>query len=82
MDACPDCAICSMPQLYELGIDSLKIIGRETDCGEVAKITKMYKTAVPMYVATGKFDRKEIISAIPWWENNICYNRCKYENTS
>lgn len=82
LDACPDCAICSIPKLYDLGIDSLKIIGRETDCREVAEITRMYKTAIQMYAEAGKIDRKEIISAIPWWENNMCHDRCKYENTS
>lgn len=81
LDACPDCAVCSIPKLYDLGIDSLKIIGRETDCREVAQITKMYKTAIQMYEKTGKFNRREIISAIPWWEDNMCFERCKYEDT-
>ncbi len=81
LDACPDCAICSIPKLYDLGIDSLKIIGRETDCGQVAETTRMYKAAIQMYADTGKLDRREIISAIPWWENNMCHERCKYEDT-
>ncbi len=81
LDACPDCAICSIPKLYDLGIDSLKIIGRETNCEKVAEITKMYKSAIQMYAEAGFFDRKEILSAIPWWESEMCPNRCKYEET-
>lgn len=82
LDACPDCAVCSIPKLYDLGIDSLKIIGRETDCEKVAAITKMYKSAIQMYADTRSFHRKEILSAIPWWENEMCYKRCKYEETN
>lgn len=82
LDACPDCAICSIPKLYDLGIDSLKIIGRETNCEKVANITKMYKLAIQMYADTGSFHPKEILTAIPWWENEMCHERCKYEDTS
>lgn len=82
LDACPDCAICSIPKLYDLGIDSLKIIGREMDFKEIVKITKMYKTAIQMYANTGRFDKKSIISAISWWESDMCCERCKYEDTS
>lgn len=81
LDACSDCAICSIPKLYNLGVDSLKIIGREMNYEEVAKITKMYKTAIQTYATTKKFNKEEIISAIPWWKNDMCCERCKYEDT-
>lgn len=82
LDACPDCAVCSIPKLYDLGIDSLKVIGREMNYKEVAKVTKMYKMAIQMYADTGKFNKKEIISTIPWWEDDMCCERCKYEDTN
>ena len=82
LDACPDCAVCSIPKLYDLGIDSLKVIGREMNYKEVAKVTKMYKMAIQMYADTGKFNKKEIISTIPWWEGDMCCKRCKYEDTN
>lgn len=82
LDACPDCAICSIPKLYDLKIDSLKLIGREMNFQEVAEITKMYKTAIQLYADTGAFNKKEIISSIPWWEEDMCCVRCKYEDTN
>lgn len=81
LDACTDCAICSIPQLYSIGVDSLKIIGREMDCTELAEITRMYKKAIQMYEAFGKVECKEIVSSISWWENIMCSKRCKYENS-
>ena len=81
LDACPDCAICSIPKLYDLGIDSLKLIGREMNFEEIVKITKMYKSAIQLYVNTGEFDKKKIISSISWWESDMCCERCKYEDT-
>lgn len=81
LDACPDCAICSIPKLYDLGIDSLKLIGREMNFEEIVNITKMYKSAIQLYAEDGRFDRKEIISSISWWEEEICCERCKYEDT-
>lgn len=82
LDACPDCAICSIPKFYDLGIDSIKVIGREMKYGEVAKVTRMYKLAIQMYADTGNLDKSQIISEIPWWESDMCGNeRCKYEDT-
>lgn len=82
LDACPDCAICSIPKLYDIGIDSLKLIGREMKCEEVSEITKMYKSAIQLYKNTGEFDKKKIISSISWWESDMCCERCKYEDTN
>lgn len=86
MDACPDCAICSIPKLCDAGIDSLKLIGREMNFEEAAKLTKMYKDAIVTYTEKHEFDKQRIISAIPWWESDICGDmnckRCRYEDTS
>lgn len=86
LDTCPDCAICSIPKLCDIGIDSLKITGREMDFREVAKITRMYKDSIQMYMNTKQIDRDEIVSAVPWWKDEICGDtrceRCRYEDTS
>lgn len=86
MDACPDCAICSIPSLCDAGVDSLKLTGREMDFREVVKLTKMYKSAIQTYAEGREFNRKAIISAIPWWESGMCEDsqckRCRYEDTS
>lgn len=81
LDVCTDCAVCSIPKLYDLGIDSLKLVGRETDCIEAAEITRMYKAAIRMYAETGALNPASIISSIPWWKEAMCPGRCKYEQT-
>lgn len=86
MDVCPDCAICSIPRLYDAGIDSLKLTGREMDHKEVAKLTGMYKEAILTCMEKRAFNKQKIISAIPWWESDMCGDthckRCRYEDTS
>lgn len=81
LDVCTDCAVCSIPKLYDAGIDSLKLVGRETNCVEAAEITRMYKTAIQMYAETGTLDPASVISSIPWWKGAMCPGRCKYEQT-
>lgn len=86
MDACPDCAICSIPKLCDAEIDSLKLTGREMNFEEVAKLTRMYKDAILTYTKERKFNKEKIISAISWWESDMCGDtqckRCRYEDTS
>ena len=81
LDACTDCAICSIPNLCDAGVDSLKLTGRESDCVEAAQITRMYKNAIQMYLSTGRIHKKEIVSLVSWWEDAMCSERCKYENS-
>ena len=86
MDVCPDCAICSIPRLCDARIDSLKLTGREMNSEEVVKLTRMYKDAILTYTEGREFNRRTIISAIPWWESDMCGDthckRCRYEDTS
>lgn len=86
MDTCPDCAVCSIPALCDARIDSLKLTGREMNFEEVVKLTKMYKDAILTCVDGREFNKKAIVSAIPWWESDMCGDthckRCRYEDTS
>lgn len=81
LDACTDCAICSIPNLIEAQVDSLKLTGRELDCIENSEITRMYKNAIEMYYRGSIVNKKDIISSIGWWEKNMCNDRCKYKAT-
>ena len=67
-------------------IDSLKLTGREMNSEEVVKLTRMYKDAILTYTEGREFNRRTIISAIPWWESDMCGDthckRCRYEDTS
>ena len=86
MEVGPDCAICSIPRLCDARIDSLKLTGREMNSEEVVKLTRMYKDAILTYTEGREFNRRTIISAIPWWESDMCGDthckRCRYEDTS
>lgn len=80
LDCCQDCAICSIPALGDIKVDSLKLIGREADCKSAATTTRMYRKAIDMYEKTGKVERREIIQTIPWWGRAMCQNnRCRYK---
>ena len=80
LDACCNCAICGIPSLIDAGIDSVKLVGRETDNEDLFDITKMYRSAIDSYLSTGLFDKESIIAQIPWWETVMCYTRCKYNS--
>lgn len=79
LDACCNCAICSIPYLYNIKVDSIKLIGRETNSDDIFQITRMYRNAIDEYVLTGNMDAQKIISQISWWRDVMCPNRCKYK---
>ena len=73
MNNATDCAVCAIPKLKEIGVHSLKIVGREMNAETIAGITFMYSCAIK----SNKFNVKEIVS--PGWDENICkYKLCKY----
>ncbi len=82
LDACCNCAICAIPLLIEIGVDSVKLVGRETDNEDLYYITKMYRSAIDSYLSTGGISKDSIISQIPWWKNVMCSIRCKYSSNS
>lgn len=82
LDSCCDCAICAIPNLIDIGVDSVKLIGRETTNEDIFRISKMYRYAIDSYQKLGYLDKKQVISQIPWWEEAMCPNRCKYNSFS
>lgn len=82
LDACCNCAVCAIPSLIDIGVDSVKLIGRETVDDDLFHITRMYKFAIDSCQATGYLDKTAIISQIPWWEKVMCFKRCKYSPCS
>lgn len=80
LDACCNCAICAIPSLINIGVDSVKLIGREIDSEDLFDITKMYRSAIDSYLSTGLLNKESIIAQIPWWKTVMCSNRCKYSS--
>ena len=78
LDACCNCAICAIPALIDMGVDSVKLVGRESNNEDLFCITKMYRSAIDSYLSTGLLNKELIISQIPWWKNVMCSMRCKY----
>lgn len=80
LDACCDCAICSIPFLIDIGVQSAKLVGRESSGEDFYQITRMYRNAIDSYKATGHFDKDKIMMQVPWWKNAMCSMRCKYSS--
>lgn len=90
LDAAADCCLCSMGDLMDAGVDSLKIVGRETKNERMAaKFTEIfYKYREGLY--QGKSDKviKEELSRneLAWdmiWRERFCKKgKCKFHQTN
>lgn len=78
MDASCDCAICAIPSLIDIGVDSVKLIGRENSDNDKYNITRMYREAIDSYIITGVLEKERLVTYVPWWEKVMCSKRCKY----
>lgn len=81
LDAGTDCSICSIQQLYDAGVKSLKIVGRGKDINLLGALTKIYKIAIDSI--NDNFDpykvKQEAIKLMPMLETDNCnLKRCKY----
>lgn len=86
LDTGEDCSLCSLPQIMESGVDSIKIIGRELDYKFTSSITFIYNYVMSRIEAGKKIHciLEEVKSKydFDFWEKNFCKsNRCKYLNT-
>lgn len=67
------CAACKMRHLDDLGIDALKIVGRERNCKATAEVVSLYRKIL----ANGETPVSEIVPS--WWKRVFCKNNsCKY----
>lgn len=90
MDAAADCSLCSMKELIEAGVDSLKIVGRETKNEVVASLFTEVFVQYRKYLYEGmpKKDIKAHLSEelLGWdmiWGNRFCNNnKCKFQETN
>jgi len=83
LDATLDCLLCNLDELNNIGVDVIKIIGRDQDTAFTSAMTKIHKSLIDrmkhekLYAA----DIKRIVNKIPWWENEFCNkNKCKFRD--
>lgn len=84
LDATLDCMLCSIASLYEIGIDVVKIIGRDQNIAFTSAMTKIHKDMIERVVC-GEILTKSVIDEylerIPWWKKDFCQNtKCKYKD--
>lgn len=76
-----NCSICQLSEIYRIGIDSIKVVGRASSPKLVAKIVAVYRRAVDRVMQGDDIReiRSEMIKNEPWWAVMHCKNDdCKY----
>ncbi len=89
LDAACDCSLCSLPELMELGIDAIKIVGRESNNAFLnSKVTEMYNL-VQGYVLDGmkmsdikkKLKDEQLVWTSMWLPRFCERKRCRFKPT-
>ena len=83
LDAELGCALCSVYKLIELGVDVLKIAGRDRNTYMIREVTKLFKKAISIAKTSDSSDyHKKLQEEIyDWWKKAWCtHKRCKYMN--
>lgn len=82
------CSICSLSRFTQIGISSVKLVGRSRDVHENAKITSIYGEAMSILEDNESRAGMEAHSLIqntlpPWWKRIYCKKQlCKYRNNA
>lgn len=81
-DAELPCGLCQVKQLMDIGVDVIKIAGRDRKAETISKVTAKFRQAID-YADSGK-SLKELRNTLePWWVRMYCRkNRCKYKDNS
>lgn len=81
-DAELGCSLCSLYKLKDLGVDVVKIAGRERDYDMMSKVTSLFRKALD---STTNLNEEEYEKSIPnltydWWKRFWCRsNKCKFK---
>lgn len=85
LDLTKGCGLCSVYDLHKLGVDTLKLLGRENHYKQVSPITELFGQVLDLarHVTWEEYDR-ELKSLIPmWWKKAACNkNQCKFKHMS
>lgn len=89
MDAAADCCLCTMPALMKMGVDVVKIVGRESANSFMnSKITELY-SLVQEYAIQGltieeikaRFLQEQLIWTALWLPRYCDKKRCRFKDT-
>lgn len=83
LDVNEDCSICQMDKVMEIGVESIKTIGRDLTPEFMSGITAAYSMAIDLFLEGLKKDEvlstiKEEIDFTQWEKTFCCQDRCKY----
>ncbi|HEX2952774.1 MAG TPA: U32 family peptidase [Bacillota bacterium] len=80
-----DCSLCSLRELGEANVESLKIVGRDVSPAFIAVVTRLYVMALNAYAegATSQEAREMVVATFPDWGRFFCEEgSCKYRQTT
>jgi len=84
LDAGTDCSLCSIPDLLEIGVSALKIVGRGMNPAMIREIVQIYRKCIDL--ALSGSDAGEIrdyaLAEEPIWQLLCEQKRCKYLKTN
>lgn len=82
-DAELTCSLCSVKRLKDIGVDVIKIAGRDRNPEMIAKVTSLFRNALDLAEQCSDEEYTEEIQKLryPWWKRMYCTkNRCKYKD--
>ncbi len=83
LDAELGCALCSINKLVELGVDVIKIAGRDRNMHMISDVTRLFRKAINIAETSNSSEFNEQLQneIYDWWRKTWCKNkRCKYMN--
>jgi collagenase-like PrtC family protease len=83
LDAGTDCSLCSIPDLLEIGVSALKIVGRGMNPEMIREIVQIYRKCIDLALGGGDEDaiREYVLTEEPFWQMLCEQRRCKYLET-
>ena len=76
-----ECSICSLSELIDLNVHSIKIVGRAIPLFMTAPVVKTYRRCIDALYEGASIGelKRDYLSKIPFWSQNYCaHNSCKY----
>jgi putative protease len=83
LDAGTDCSLCSIPDLLEIGVSALKIVGRGMNPEMIREIVQIYRRCIDLALGGGDPGaiREYVLAEEPFWQMLCEQKRCKYLET-
>jgi len=84
LDAGTDCSLCSIPDLLEIGVSALKIVGRGMNPEMMREIVRIYRACIDLALdgsGAGEI-RDYALAEEPIWQLLCEQKRCKYLKTN